>query len=84
MSSGNSYISDVKSGTEPEEGHIREIMYATVLLMPAMKSVLRSNELLILRLQNNRDRTRPLRLEVADFAVHLLAEMLSAQFRRIW
>ena len=57
-------------------------MFATVLLTPAMKSVSKSSALLIIRLKNNRDRTRPLRLTVADFSVQLLDNMLSAQFRR--
>ena len=71
-------MSDVKSGAEPEEGHIREIVSTTVLLTPAMKSVLRPNELLILRPQNRRDRPRPLRLKVANFSVQLLVRILSA------
>ena len=65
----------MKSGAEPEEEHICEIVSSTVLLTPATKLVLRPNELLILRLQNNRDRPRSLMLEVADFAVQLLTDM---------
>ena len=58
-------------------GQMHEIFSETVLLMPALKSVI-PNELFIIRLRNNRH----LRLEVADFVVQLLADMLSAQFIR--
>ena len=77
MSSRNSCISDVKSGAEPEESQICEIVSAAVLLTFVINSALIPNELLILRLKNL-DMPRPLRLDVANFAVQLLAGMLSA------
>ena len=46
-----------------------------MLLISAMKSVFRPNELLILRLKINRDMPCPLRLEVVDFAVQLLDDI---------
>ena len=82
MSSRNACISDVESGTEPEEAHMRKIFSATIFLTPAMKLVLIPNELLIIRMQNICDRPYTLRLEVTDFVVQLLADMLSSQFRR--
>ena len=69
MSPGNSCISDAKSGAELEERQIRKIVSVTVLLTPAIKSALRPYELSTLMLQNNRDRSHPLRLDVADFSV---------------
>ena len=80
MSSGNSYISGVKLGAEPEEGQIREIVSTNMLLTPVMKSVLSPNELLIPRPQHSRGRPCPLRFEVDDVIVQLLVNILSAQF----
>ena len=52
----------LKSNVEPEEGHIREAVSAVVLLTPEMKSMLITNELLVLRLHNNHDVPRTLRV----------------------
>ena len=74
-------MSDMKSGAELEEGWIGETVYVTVLLKSTTQAVLRPNELSIFRLQNNLRRPSPLRLEVTDFVVQLLADMLLVQFK---